>query len=521
MDPTYMAPGAPGMPVLSMRELANRHRWRSDPAPSSFSMREIVRRHSDPRTRRIRFLQFNTYLLTAEFRVIDYIEKGIGGAVQLLLCLGVAGPRDLLSKALGISGRKATCTLLFPPPIPVLNPLYSACLALPVNEVIDWLISQVGSAVDIVIKLAVPTLTLLQAFGLDVTITVKSKRLVEERSFETGAAVINDYDLISLAEVWRQETVDHIMSAWGSNPPPHFRGNDRPGVFNYLEGAYKDLGSGLLVISPGQAATKVADKAYDVDGVTRKIGACADLGPLVDSDRWAAKGILMTRIDAGAGTIELFTTHLNSGGDMLDWDVIGVPTEAEKSNVRLEQVKEFVRFFQQRHDPRNVAIFAGDFNIDAGSEGYQSLVALLKNIPLPQGGTTGFTDVWLHGVSDPAADSKAGTSRHGDEDDPTREKDFAQVCRIPHAGAPQPPTDIPLDIFCDDRQPAARSRIDYIFVEAPRSTHTFNLDLTRIRRRTFRRSDNNIFKQDKENEREYYLSDHLGLDTVLLASPLG
>lgn len=520
MDPTYMVPGTPGMPVLSLRELANRHRWLSSQPQSSISMRTIVERHTDPQTRRIRFLHLNTYLLTAEFHVVDYIEKGVGGAAQLLLCLGVAGPREILRKAFDITGKQATCALLFPPPIPLLNPLYSACLALPINDVVDWLINRLGNAIDIALKLAVPTVALLQAFGLDLNVTVNSKRLVQERALETGNALIHDYDLISLVEVWRQETVDKIISAWGNNTPFHFRGNDRPGSLNYLGGAYKDLGSGLLVVSPGQPAAKVADKAYDVDGVTRNVGNCADLGPLVDSDRWAAKGILMTRIDAGVGTIELYTTHLYSGGDMLSWDIIGVPGETEKMNVRLEQVKNFVSFFQEHHDPRNVAMFTGDFNIEAGTPGYDGLVALLTNIPLPQGSTTSFTDCWLYGVSDPAADHRAGTSRNGDDDDPKREKDFSQVCHVPNAPVPQPPTVMPLDIYCDDRQPAARGRIDYIFVEIPRDTHTFNLDLTRIRRRTFRRRDDDISKQDEENEREYYLSDHLGLDMVLIASPI-
>jgi hypothetical protein len=445
-------------------------------------------------------------------------------------------------KVLDLSDREATCALLFPTlpfvdDIPVIgevvnvavNPLYNICKLLPINEVVDWLISQLGDAIDIAIKLAAPIapLTLLQAFGLDLNITFKSKRLVKERSLEIGKAIIHGYDLISLAEVWRQEAVDNILQAWGNSPPIHFRGNDRPGVFNYLEGAYKDVGSGLLVISPGQPAAKVADKAYDVDGVTRSIGDCADLGPLVDSDRWAAKGILMTRIDAGVGIIELFTTHLNSGGDMLGEEPVigellgGEPSEEAKMAVRLAQVQDFVGFFRQHHDPNNVAIFAGDFNINAGTAGYDSLLSLLTNIPLPNGSTTSFTDFWLYGVSDAAADKLAGTNRSGDKDDPHRDKDFAKVCQFPNSNVPQPPTDIPLDFFCDDRQPSERGRIDYIFVEIPLATHTFNLDLTRIRRRTFGRRDEDIFKQDEENDREYYLSDHLGLDTVLIASPIG
>ena len=110
----------------------------------------------------------------------------------------------------------------------------------------------------------------------------------------------------------------------------------------------------------------------------------------------------------------------------------------------------------------------------------------------------------------------------GDTDDdehPPREKDFGNVCGNPGLGGLVPAgAGSERDFFCNDLQPADRGRIDYIFVERPRAEHSFNLDLARVRRRTFGRSDVRVAAQPEENDREYYLSDHLGLDTVLIAS---
>lgn len=514
MDPVQMGRADPRRRPVSLSELTHRHR-RAAQAKGPPSLLEILRRHAGADTRRIRFLQLNTYLLDARFRVIDYVEKGVGGAVQLLLCLGFAGP-EILGKALGLTGKQVTCALLFPPPIPVVNPVYSACVAIPgTDALVKWLIGKVGSAVDIALKLGVPTATLLQAFGIDINITVKSKRLIDERATEIGQRLAGYYDLVSLCEVWRQSSVDRILQGWGSTPP-HFLGNGRPGVLNYLEGAYKDLGSGLLVVSPGVGAAKVAEQPFDNDGVRRSVEGCADLGPLVDADRWATKGLLLTRIDAGVGAIDLYSTHLNSGGDLLP---IKAPTEEEKLAVRLDQVREFVSFFRAKRDPRNVAIFAGDFNINAGTAGYEALLGILREIPLEDGTTTGFEDFWLFGVSDPTANQLSGTNRSGDDDDPDREKDFAKTCHMPPPGSLGPDgAPNPRDFFCDDAQPADRGRIDFLFVERPHPGHAFNLDLSRIRRRSLGRGDAEIAGQSKENDREYYLSDHLGLDTLLIAS---
>jgi hypothetical protein len=75
------------------------------------------------------------------------------------------------------------------------------------------------------------------------------------------------------------------------------------------------------------------------------------------------------------------------------------------------------------------------------------------------------------------------------------------------------------DFFCDDRSFSSRGRVDFVFVEAPQPTHLFDLDLSRLRRRTFGRADAVALVQPVENDREYYLSDHLALDVLLIATP--
>jgi hypothetical protein len=381
-DPAYMAARAGTARNTSLRELLERHRWQ--PASLPRSTRAIVDRHTDPATRRIRFLQWNTYLLA--------------------------------------------------PPL-------------------------------------------------------MAKRLVPERAREIGTALAGRYDLLSLCEVWGESNVKAILAAWGDVTPPYICGNDG-GLFNAL-------GDGLLVISPGQAATKAGEHAYNAEGI------------VLDADKWAEKGIVLTRLDAGEGSVELFSTHLFSGD---------VSSEAERAKVRAAEVREFVEFFKTSHDPRNVAIFCGDLNIHAGTDDYRGLLGQLDAIRLPDGTTTAFDDFWRYGVSDPAVDPLGGTNRDGDDHDPAREKDFSNVCR-PCGGPGCTASDVPRDFFCDDRFKSDRGRIDFIFVEQPQPSHTINLDLARIRRRTFGRPDSAVFSQAREDDREYFLSDHLALDTLLIASP--
>jgi hypothetical protein len=316
-----------------------------------------------------------------------------------------------------------------------------------------------------------------------------AKRLVPERAREIGTALAGRYDLLSLCEVWDESSVEAILAAWGEVAPPHIRGNSG-GIFNAL-------GDGLLVISPGQAVTKAGEHSYDAEGI------------VTDSDKWAEKGVLLTKLAVGEGNIELFSTHLFSGD---------VSSEADRAKVRAAELREFVEFFKASHDPRNVAIFCGDLNINAGTEDYRGLRGELEGIRLPDGTTTGFDDFWLYGISDPAADPLGGTNRDGDGHDPGREKDFSNVCR-PGAAPGWAAGDVPRDFFCDDRFRSDRGRIDFIFVEQPQPGHTINLDLARIRRRTFGRPDSAVFAQAREDDREYFLSDHLALDTLLIASP--
>jgi hypothetical protein len=67
--------------------------------------------------------------------------------------------------------------------------------------------------------------------------------------------------------------------------------------------------------------------------------------------------------------------------------------------------------------------------------------------------------------------------------------------------------------FCVDGKETNKSpRIDCVFIEEPRPEHSFTLDITRIRRKPFARTGSHIVS-------ELWLSDHLGLDFALLASP--
>src|SRR4051794_23119447 len=62
MDPIYMGNIDARRRDVSLRELVNRHRWLPQ-LRGRISILALLRRHSSPQSRRIRFVQLNTYLL--------------------------------------------------------------------------------------------------------------------------------------------------------------------------------------------------------------------------------------------------------------------------------------------------------------------------------------------------------------------------------------------------------------------------------------------------------------------------
>ena len=147
----------------------------------------------------------------------------------------------------------------------------------------------------------------------------------------------------------------------------------------------------------------------------------------------------------------------------------------------------------------NVAILCGDFNIDGSDvDHFGELKNRLAAIRMK--------DAWANG---PFINNLAGgqTARNDDDDTKTQEGNFDNIC----TGL------VTNGEYCDDSRnpnhpppPDCVGRFDYIFVEDPHPLHTCNLDLSRVRRRQFRRS--------QPSDGQFFLSDHLGLETTLIVS---
>ena len=94
---------------------------------------------------------------------------------------------------------------------------------------------------------------------------------------------------------------------------------------------------------------------------------------------------------------------------------------------------------------------------------------------------------------------------------------------IPHPSETFDP-DEPGPHYCDDYASDGdddKARIDYVFVADPVASHSFYLDVSRVRRRPFPRPgrDTDVFYENHEDEEgPNFLSDHLGLELTVVAS---
>ena len=288
--------------------------------------------------------------------------------------------------------------------------------------------------------------------------------------------ILLPYGIMALCEVWTGDLRDRIVAALGASGSQYTftQGPDISG---------KSLsGSGLF---------QIVNNYPVLDGAQTVFSARGD--QFADADYWANKGAMLTRIDVGLGIIDLFSTHLYWGGGLIDaWGL----SDEERANLRRAQIDELAGFISQYHpaDSPNIAILIGDFNIagDFASQDITEYSGLRDRLE-----AIGLRDEWA---------VQRGGGRFGAAVDPAGYTDSArdEICKVP-ATADQS--------FCDDPlDPATvagvKRRFDYFWVERPRAEHAFNLDVTRVRRRPFRRPDG-----------QNYMSDHLGIDATLIFSP--
>jgi hypothetical protein len=464
--------------TIGLRHVAEHHRWTGQ--LGTVSLAQLGGRHTHPESVRLRFLWYNTYLM----RVSLALAKGLADAAtarEVMEALNVT-PRQLLDEY-------DVCNLLPSGPGPVPGPREACELAgNAVNFVIDWLggvdaavnavIDRLGAekAIEIVLRIA----------GVPGVIELKAKPALKPRAREIGEVLRGDgYDVAALCETWNADLRTELLGAWQLPASGKHRaaGKKEGDAF---------LGDGLLFGSPPGRILEVVRHGYETRGISRPAGRVFDM--IADDELWAEKGALLVRIDAGVGVVDLYLTHLYFGTGLAGSDVaqyfghVAPPNNSERREVRAAQLEELSGFIEATHHPQNVALVCGDFNIDATGRdpdygGLDALKAFIERHRLQ--------DRW----SRPHDDLPGSTGGS-----------FGKICGIQH----------PADArFCLDSAVAEANhgyRIDLLLAEEPTSQHAFMLDVTRVRRRSFPRP--------QITEGQAHMSDHLGLDCTLLASPV-
>jgi hypothetical protein len=329
---------------------------------------------------------------------------------------------------------------------------------------------------------------------------ITAKPALHSRAREIGQRIFADYDFASLYEVMQEQQRNEILEAWGPSPPQNFFGGQL---------------SSLFTISKKFNIGRKENKAYQSKGKAKSIRIPPVIGLKVDisldSDFYAEKGVMLTEIVTPFGTVEVYSTHLMFGGGFgkTGEDLINAATPFdghisesspdERFAIQKNQLNELIEFYNSLHLHTNVAIICGDLNIDGSDRDH---FGELKNRLT----AIGMKDQWAEG---PFTNNRAGgqTARNDDGDSRPQEGNFDNICTGLATNAD----------YCDDSRapnhpppPDCVGRFDFIFVEDPQPGHQFNVDLSRVRRRQFRRP--------QDSDGQFFLSDHLGLETTLIIS---
>lgn len=405
---------------ISLRELRERHRFAPGQNPS---LEEIARRwRASGGSTALHVLSFNTFLLNVELNVFKVLDELLPGEDFFEVLVGAA-----LGVATGGVGAA----------------LGGAIAGAQVSVAREGLERSAGELVGVPIR----------------------KPDVEARGPEIGAMLAAEgYDVAVLVEVWSASERNAVLGGIRN------AGGETRGLAQGALPGRTEAGSGLMTVGLTQGLGEAVFHPYSNAGAADQ-----------DTDHYAEKGVLLTRIPLGFGEIDLYSTHLYFGNDLPETPVTGPPTEEQRNGWRRLQLQEIVAFVNSTHKPQNVAILTGDFNIDAYGHhhygGASDLAAITQEL--------GLRDAWLEQFSDrPAA--------HGGTDCAL---DASRLDCVTSSGTET------------DAQP----RIDYLFVEEPKGEHSFDVDVTRIKLRDFPR------RTFAENQAS--LSDHRGLDFHLLCSP--
>lgn len=423
------------------------------------SLRHIAGRIGGPQTERLRFLSYNTYLLTGFSPPIGrWIDDTIGW--------------DALSW-FGIPYGGALLAILGIVPIP-------------------------GLALGAVLKAAglTPSKVIKQVTNIDLNDLgrIGGKPTLNQRADVIGRHLVgsNVYDVCCLSEVFAEDTHKRILSSL-DNTWDHRMGPD-------ASGAWTIIGSGLLFLARKWPIVRQASIVYAERGNKQR-----------DSDAWANKGILLNVLRLAAGDLEIFQTHTFYGGGLPN---LSGPSSQERRAVTQKELDELVAFYHLHHNVKNVAIITGDFNLNGAdvTGDYSHIERTFAKINM--------RDAWMYPGQLHRNDG-GYTCRYTDGSDSENEKDFSNVGAVLAEQDPALSMlttyckdDVPGKGYAPPPTREGTGRMDYIFVENPTPEHAYHLDVSRILRRSFPQ------KTDDGGEQELFLSDHMGLDCTLFLSPL-
>ena len=522
----------PITPPMSLRELDRRHRWHTS-HPISFNA--IAERHFGPSSADTRFLSYNTFLLppiSVPFDVSDMLFR-VGITIeQAMQDLGltvaeflfhtgrdamdvIKAKFDPISLAKALGADMGALEDVVKGVVGFVDTITFGVFDLAEHLTIDIVLGFMQkSAMDVIHEVGIGIIEILGLLGMDplenlialVMLTgkvvlapfgkeipypyqVEGKPALHERALAIGAACAKaGYDVMAFSEVWDQEP--SAREAIKSTLAQGAKAITGEVVGPQNDFALKD--SGLYRLCMGQRfITEFAMIPFSEAG-----------DKLIDTDAWATKGVLLTRINIGPGVIDLYNMHLISGADLLGKQIDQIQAdEGDQSNKRLAQVNEAIEFIKQTHRPENVAIICGDTNIDAETNDfapslpYTDMVTAFSAIGMDDLFTT-------QGFFEPALADLRGCTHGPEGGGMTR---FDGRCKVIADGKPNAG-------FCDEQEEASvAARIDYVFVERPAPEHSFELDFSRIRRAPFPHAG--------LPEDQGFLSDHIGHDILLIASP--
>lgn len=315
-----------------------------------------------------------------------------------------------------------------------------------------------------------------------------SAPVVGPRAAEIAATLPGQYDVVALAEAFDPQERRRVLGGWAARSDiASVAGPERSFP---PRGPISFASSGLFTVVDGHRVVRTDQHRFEARGER-----------LWDADAWSNKGVLLVEIapgsaggdGAGAGHLELYSTHLFWGAGMLPGPRAN--DHERRHRVRMAQIDELLAFVERTHRPENVAVVVGDLNVrvhdvdrpDHPNHWYEDLAARMARLD--------FVDTW-------AAAGMGPGHTCGGERDPFDEEDPDEPGRL-------------LDDAAEPEGRPDRERIDYCWVQRSQHAHRLAVSFERPRRRAFPRP-----AAGRRRDLMPRMSDHLALEVTLRLRPL-